>query len=408
MRGSVAVLTLRSLTLSGVLLLALACSEGPDGDGPAEIPELEAVEVLRIGSADDPDYSFTWFRQLEVALDGRVYTLHSQTNEIRVHDPDGELIQTFGGQGEGPGEFQNPGTMGLLADTLWVLDYGTYRFSYFDLDGELIRSVRVPVELGADLADRPPRPAGHLADGSIYARPPGWSRLVARGEITHQVVLHMDEHGAAGDTLFRYPLENTVLEMSIPNDPRSRGSYASQPWSDTELAEISPGELAYVSVQRRVGPEGPEHARVAKAGFDGTEIFSVELPAETVPLEPEEVDAFVGRWVDRLSQSFFSDIAPGRIEQTIRERLYDPGFYPPVSEMVVGRDGSVWLAGPKLMDEEVTRWTVLDPEGVVMGSVELPRSFSLQEAEVGQAWGMQPDELGVPHIVSFEIRERGS
>lgn len=407
MRGSVSSLTLRSLTLPGVLLLALACSEGPDNDSAAEISELEAVEVLRVGSAEDPDYAFTWFRELEVAPNGRVYTLHSQTNEIRVHDPDGRLIQTFGGQGEGPGELQNPGSMGLLADTLWVLDFGTYRFSYFDLDGGLIRSVRVPVELGGDLAERPPRPAGLLADGSIHARPPAWSRLVASGEIAERVVLRMDEDGAPGDTLFRHPLANTVLAVTIPNDPRSRGSYAPQPWSDTELAEISPAELAYVRVRRRVGPEGPGHPRVTKTGFDGTELFSVELPAEAVPLESDEMDAFVERWVDRLSQGFFSDIAPGRIEQTIRERLYDPGFHPPVSEMVVGRDGSVWLAGPKLMDEEVTRWTVLDPEGVVVGSVELPRSFSIREADVGRAWGMQPDELDVPHIVSFEIKETG-
>jgi hypothetical protein len=31
---------------------------------------------VRIGSVDDPDYSLTWFRRMEVGPDGRMYTLH--------------------------------------------------------------------------------------------------------------------------------------------------------------------------------------------------------------------------------------------------------------------------------------------------------------------------------------------
>ena len=145
----------RMRTYSAVVaILLIAC--GTKGD-EANIPERQyvAVEVLRIGSLDDSASAFTWFRELEVGPNGDIYTFHGQEHNIRVHSAEGRLIRTIGRQGEGPGEFKGSGRMGILGDSRWVLDFGTYRYSFFRLGpaGSLLGAVRLPVGLYAYAAD---------------------------------------------------------------------------------------------------------------------------------------------------------------------------------------------------------------------------------------------------------------
>ena len=92
---------------------------------------------------------------LEVGPNGDIYTFHGQEHNIRVHSAEGRLIRTIGRQGEGPGEFKGSGRMGILGDSLWVLDFGTYRYSFFRLGpaGSLLGAVRLPVGLYAYAAD---------------------------------------------------------------------------------------------------------------------------------------------------------------------------------------------------------------------------------------------------------------
>ena len=94
-----------------------------------DMPEWSAELELRIGSLDDPNYSLTYMRSLEVAADGTMYTLHTQEQVVRMFAADGSFKALIGGRGSGPGEFENAAVMGWVADTLWVLDFRGYRFS---------------------------------------------------------------------------------------------------------------------------------------------------------------------------------------------------------------------------------------------------------------------------------------
>lgn len=72
-----------------------------------------------------------------VALDrrGRLYVADAQAREIRVFDPGGSFLATWGRSGEGPGEFGAPYSLGWLGDTLAVLDPRVGRIGLFDLNG---------------------------------------------------------------------------------------------------------------------------------------------------------------------------------------------------------------------------------------------------------------------------------
>lgn len=366
--------------------------------------ELVAVEELRVGSPDHPQLAFTWFRDLELGPDGTIYTLHPQEHAIRVHDSGGAYLLTIGREGEGPGEFKNLGVMGMLGDTLWVLDYGTYRFSFFDLGGNLLGSRRVLIDLGDTPDERPPRPNGLLSDGSIFGSPPAWAHLVASGEITTNVVLRLDSTGAVLDTIASYSLENSVWEVTDPDDARSWGSYGQQPFSDTELVRHSTYQPLVVRADRSAALSADRATFTVTAWtFAGDTLFSRDFSYSPIPLEEALVDSVVEARAASVTGSRLPGApTPARAAAWARNTLYAPRYHPPVSNMVIGRDGSVWLRGEDL-GESTVAWRILSAAGEPLGFVRLPVGFWMILADRYRAWGTERDELDVPYIVRYRI-----
>lgn len=382
-------------------VLGLACSAGEAERSELLAVRLDAASDLRIGSPDDPDLAFTTFHDLEVGPGGRIYTMHSRESTIRMHGPDGTPLGTIGRDGEGPGDFSNLGTMAFLGDTLWVLDFGTYRFSYFTLDGALLGTRTIPFEMGGPGCPNPPRPRGLLPDGGFAASPPAWSHEVAAGTITRRVVLRVDTAGIVIDTILTAPLENTVLEVRFAG---GGGSSRGQPFSDAEFAEYSDHEPVVIRVSRPAATAaGVATFTVTKLGFDGDTVYSRTFDYEPVPLDPAIIDSLVREIGEAVSNlPFGSAPTQARAEQLARAAIYQPAFHPPVSSVTLGRDGTVWLQREQARSDSIA-WSVLDPNGAPIGTVMLPAGLRLMEAERGTVWGMEQDALDVPYIVRYRV-----
>ncbi|MCG8467099.1 MAG: 6-bladed beta-propeller [Gemmatimonadetes bacterium] len=67
--------------------------------------------------------------------DGQVFVADELAAEVRVFDERGQLVRSFGGDGEGPGEFRRLISLGWLGDTLATLDARAARLGLFDTDG---------------------------------------------------------------------------------------------------------------------------------------------------------------------------------------------------------------------------------------------------------------------------------
>lgn len=391
-------------------LLALLAACGP-ADRPLDRMDrpLELVPELRVGSIDDEATALTFFRQVEVGTDGRIYTLHPQESRVRVHNADGEAAGTIGGPGEGPGEFSNPGVMGWRGDSLWVLDFRTYAFSYFDANGRFLTSRSIPIDLGGSRESSPPRPEGLLPDGTIFGSPPAWSSEVAAGNITERVVLRLDERARPVDTLFRHSLVNSTWAIQDPKSTSGFGSFGSQPFSDTEIVQLSPRTAELVRIDRAV-PASPEEAtfRVTRLTLEGDTLFSREYPYLPQPIDPALVDSLVrgrGEAMTRLPPEFEGAPTPARAEQLARESLYLPAYHPPISQLLLGRDGSTWLRREALSADSAD-WLILSPQGAVVGTVTTPATLTIQAAEMGRVWGMERDGLDVPYLVRYAVESR--
>ena len=102
-------------------------------------PEFE--EVYRIGSLSGAEWEQFGY-VYEVAFDGagQLYILDSQSDLITVVGPDGGFRRTFGGPGEGPGEFRSPLALAVFRDGRVVVGDGRHlAYHLFGANGEFER-----------------------------------------------------------------------------------------------------------------------------------------------------------------------------------------------------------------------------------------------------------------------------
>lgn len=92
---------------------------------PSHLPPwaLSPEPLTAIGSFDGPEESQLFRVRGALRLpDGRIAVGNSGTSEIRIFAPDGRFLHSFGGEGEGPGEFSYLALVGLRGDSLVAVD----------------------------------------------------------------------------------------------------------------------------------------------------------------------------------------------------------------------------------------------------------------------------------------------
>lgn len=154
------------------LLSFLACSCGGGDvrvaaersvgdDAPADAAYIDSVAVVRIGLRDSqaPLYPIRG----GLFLGDTIVIADGGSNTLRYYTPDGALLRTAGGRGQGPGEFLEIDWLCLSGSHLFVFDRGQNRIVEFNLDGSFVRSILLqlpePFNVGV--------PVGVLRSGRI-------------------------------------------------------------------------------------------------------------------------------------------------------------------------------------------------------------------------------------------------
>jgi hypothetical protein len=85
------------------------------------------------------------FCDLTVAPDGSIFVASSRQHKIFKFDPEGNLIKSFGQEGQGPGDFNMPGDLSVLDENFLIVgEYSlTQRISLFDLEGNFIKLLKI-------------------------------------------------------------------------------------------------------------------------------------------------------------------------------------------------------------------------------------------------------------------------
>ncbi len=147
--GSEATRRIKSVLAFLLLSTALACDHGT---GTATNQDATVIALSPITGTSVPHSSST---EVTLLADGETAcTIDSFEARGRCVARNGATVGVFGGEGEGPGEFRNPGRMARgESGTVGVMDPSLGRFQIFTAKGELVASVPVEQSLWAPASD---------------------------------------------------------------------------------------------------------------------------------------------------------------------------------------------------------------------------------------------------------------
>ena len=216
------------------LLLVVSCDRGPDATTqmlPIDSAGVRIAEsdpsssdatctiseepTLVIG--DDETDERQWFSYVRGAgrlSDGSIVAADRATAEVRIYDETGRHLRSMGRKGEGPGEFDDPFQLWVVAgDTLWVGDsMAPWRYNVFTAQGEFVRQVNLtPVFPNSSVQ------GGVLDNGhSVNSR----SKRARRENFTNPDTLLVQVHDPQGTlvgTLARMPDRSSGAVDEVPD-----------------------------------------------------------------------------------------------------------------------------------------------------------------------------------------------
>lgn len=110
-----------------------------------EKPELRIEKILELGKSA---VIFSSIESLCEDAGGNFYVLDRAAFKVHKFSPDGDLLLSFGGQGQGPGEFQAPHHISVLKNGSLAVSEDMAFVSLFDTEGNFLERLTAERGLG--------------------------------------------------------------------------------------------------------------------------------------------------------------------------------------------------------------------------------------------------------------------
>lgn len=326
--------------------------------------------------------------------DGTIVVPQRHSGTLRRFTLGGQELGSLGGDGSGPGEFQNPLKAGLKGDSLWVYDGLNQRYTVYGARGEGgLETYRFPGVKSPPGSSLPSSarltPELLREDGSVLGSPlsPSWPReppaggrhilLVDPQGVAVRLVTSLpdidgvrDEH-ASGYHLFRDPFASNPLTAASPNGH----------WFATVVSDTRKKEDAF-------------DVQIQLFQIEGMAAFSTVLDLDGVRIADEvRTEALQQR-----SQAYPPGVRPKYLRVMKEEGA---SFYPPVLSLAVESTGVIWLQ--VRVSAEATRLLRIRGDSRSPTSI-VPVGFRLMAAESGRVWMVENDPFGVPSVIALNMQ----
>ena len=383
------------LLIISLLLCGLpACAAGQESGPPLLVQHdsagMEIVEALRPlwGDASlwsiDPEplvdltlsgsgmpHEFFRARSVKQRADGSLVVGDGGSREVRVFSTTGEFLGSFGGRGEGPGEFRNLQAIENAGDTLLALGNGRVTVAAPDL--AVVRTFNLaPFTNNLHYLG-----GGAILTESYSPRP--------QGNAPNEVNRH-------AEPLILFDLDGVRID-SI-GETRGTESYAYVREGMVAGAPPLFGKTSHIAVLgQRIFRGSSNMMQVEELDMTGSLLRILRIPGYSLDLSDARVvaerDARLGAFRPG-STSVFRKLVEDLPAATTR---------PAYAEMLVDPSGAVWLElfrGESEQDRP-QEWLVLDADGTWLGTVEAPRRFTVMNITMETVLGVWQDELDVEH-----------
>jgi hypothetical protein len=351
---------------------------------------VEGAPALQIGEVDgEAPFLFSSISLSGVALlpGDRILVVDRGSAELRFFDLLGNFIESWGGHGEGPGEFQQPRFLHTVAgDSIAIWDQVARRITIFPSDSEEGLGTVPGGRVGAAQGTSGSHVLQSAAAGVLRFNPsfgdhetlPMTTNLVlidpAQG--TEEILATTEALMVRIRTTNGVPLGTSPPYRFLRAYAADRdGFYITTPEGPHLLAYAWDGRL------RRI-------IRILEPVNDVTEAeFGAEIDRRA------EAAAERGSLTVQAYRSAFDEIAHPEIE---------PAF----EELLVDDQGWVWARAFQEGPDESLTWLVFDANGEGRGSVEMPEGLSVHAISRDYVAGVWQDELDVEHVRLHRIDGR--
>ena len=366
----------------------IVTNRGP-GWEPSEAWRLEPD--LQVGEVDGP-LAFGRINWVAPGPGGGLLVLDGQSHLVHVFDSPARPLRSFGGVGEGPGEFRRPASITALADGRVAVGQGFPPvLHWLTADGDYLSSTRLPIARDE---------AGTRTAGSF-----GVWQVTTSGQVFIQVqvidpgaddgkmpvvLMELDpEEASPPDTIARWTWnagfgDQTIRVFEpIPTwMPRSdgvivlsRGAPYEIEWRDSaELVRATRRDIASLPVTAR-------HRELAISGM-------------------REGMAEGGAPADRIDELIDNMEFESSVPDVFRVWVSEP-------------DGRLWIGvhDSRLFEDadEVPEggWAnaldVFERDGLYLGRIPMPDGFRLRVVTEGALYGVWEDELEVPFARRYKL-----
>lgn len=343
------------------------------------------IPAVSIGTQEgDPGEMLFDVRDATRLADGRIVVANAGTSELRVFGADGAYLETWGGQGDGPGEFSayTPEVVSRWpGDSIAADNMFGRRVEVFDSEGDPGRTVT--------MADGYHSFLGILPDGTVLAKPSavlmgglfGAAEPLIRRDADFGL---LQPDGALRVSLGALPGEEW---LSSPAGPMAM----LHPFGRSTIAAIW-GELVVVA------PTDRYELRAYRS--DGTLVRIIRRDHELRSPTRAELDALLA---DR-----YADVPEERRTGLLAETADMPlvEFFPAFEALQPDPLGYLWVREYGLPGQDGNVWTVFDVDGRVQGLVETPPDFDVFEIGEDYILGTVADELDVERVQVWPL-DRG-
>ncbi|MFC1559109.1 6-bladed beta-propeller [Gemmatimonadota bacterium] len=361
------------------------------------------VEEASIGTLDGAD-EYLLGRVQDIDSDGeRIYILDDAVNAIRVYDMQGTHITTFGREGSGPGEFQEPRSAAVNpADgNLYVRDGQMSRIGIFTPDGDPIDHWQLfsGWQMSRELI--------FADDGKLYT--PALMNVGVPVEEWRFGMISWGLEGALGDT-FAQPVYDW--------NPRKLVAHQEGGGTSTNNVPFFPRIYWNMSRERAIVSGLATEYRFEVRHPDGRMVV-IERDYEPVPVDPDEA-----LWHERAQTANMRNNQPGWAWNGApiprAKSAYD-GLYPDLSDRIWVtrpgpgeihpdgvenplRDEGDWWRNPYWVDTYLL--DVFESAGRYLGEVDIPDGFSFDRMPYirnDMVIALVEDEYGTPYVKRFRL-----
>jgi hypothetical protein len=346
--------------------------------------ELVLERDLVIGRSGREDVAFYQATSPVVDDAGRIYVLDTGNHRVQVFDPAGELLLTFGAEGQGPGELSRPQGLAILGDNILVSDGQNSRVSEFTRDGAHVADHAISSRVI-------PRQFTGRADGTIVMA--HYPSIPLGRELPEPVMWSVSRRTLQEEELWRYIEVPVTVGPYAILESGSRMSFFSVPMpSPYPHAELGPDGRVYATA-------GDQY-QVLAIGDEGEALWALRVAERaTAPTEEHIARAM--------------EVLHSRNEELTRQMVNWPAQYAVIQALMLDGAGRLYVVPFRYQapsdeapaEPQPVPVDVYTPDGerVFAGTMAIP---DWTAAHGDHVYRMETDEAGDQVLVRYRIASR--